>query len=147
MRNPYRFCFDLVTGDLIHADVGQNNVEEIDRIIKGGNYGWAIKEGDFLFNMTNNRSGRISLPAPSGRPREITAREFPPALIDPISGPMGILEYDHNEGISITGGFVYRGTAMPELYGKYIFGDLALKTQPRAGERPSLLRRSSDSAR
>ena len=43
---------------------------------------------------------------------------------------MGTLEYDHNEGISITGGFVYRGTAIPELYGKYIFGDLALKTAP-----------------
>jgi hypothetical protein len=55
-------------------------------------------------------------------------------MIDPISGPMGILEYDHNEGISITGGFVYRGTAMPELYGKYIFGDLALKTQPQRAD-------------
>ena len=43
---------------------------------------------------------------------------------------MGTLEYDHNEGISITGGFVYRGNAIPELYGKYIFGDLALKTAP-----------------
>jgi hypothetical protein len=51
-------------------------------------------------------------------------------MIDPISGPQGTLEYDHNEGISITGGFVYRGRAMPELYGKYIFGDLALKTAP-----------------
>ena len=43
---------------------------------------------------------------------------------------MGTLEYDHNDGISITGGFVYRGTAIPELIGKYIFGDLALRTQP-----------------
>jgi hypothetical protein len=51
-------------------------------------------------------------------------------MIDPISGPMGTLEYDHNDGISITGGFVYRGAAMPELYGKYIFGDLALHRQP-----------------
>ncbi|MDB6068202.1 MAG: hypothetical protein JWR26_4410, partial [Pedosphaera sp.] len=51
-------------------------------------------------------------------------------LIDPISGTMATLEYDHNEGISITGGFVYRGTAIPELYGKYIFGDLALVAVP-----------------
>ena len=43
---------------------------------------------------------------------------------------MGILEYDHNNGISITGGFVYRGSAMPELYGKYLFGDLALVAAP-----------------
>src|SRR6185369_3877059 len=54
----------------------------------------------------------------------------PAGLIDPITGTLATLEYDHNEGISITGGFVYRGTAIPELYGKYIFGDLALKTAP-----------------
>src|SRR5262249_11380507 len=48
MRNPYRYSFDTLTGELIHADVGQNNVEEIDRIEMGKNYGWAIKEGDFL---------------------------------------------------------------------------------------------------
>lgn len=121
MRNPYRFCFDFVTGDLIHSDVGQNNVEEIDRIIRGGNYGWAIKEGTFLFNQTN---GTIGTPPGNNSPG------LPAGLIDPISGPGGTLEYDHNEGISITGGFVYRGTAIPQLYGKYVFGDLALKTAP-----------------
>jgi glucose/arabinose dehydrogenase len=127
MRNPYRFCFDFVTGDLIHADVGQNNVEEIDRIIRGGNYGWAVKEGTFLFNMTNGPSGNVGT---IGTPPGNNSPGLPSGLIDPISGPMGTLEYDHNEGISITGGFVYRGTAIPELYGKYIFGDLALKTAP-----------------
>ena len=127
MRNPYRFCFDFVTGDLIHSDVGQNDVEEIDRIIRGGNYGWAVKEGDFLFNMTNGPAG----PAGTiGTPPGNRSPGLPTGLIDPISGPQGTLEYDHNEGISITGGFVYRGTAIPELYGKYVFGDLALKTQP-----------------
>jgi len=49
-------------------------------------------------------------------------------LIDPIHGPGGYLEYDHSDGISITGGFVYRGTAIPELVGKYIFGDLAIRS-------------------
>jgi uncharacterized protein (TIGR03118 family) len=127
VRNPYRFCFDPVTGDLIHADVGQNNVEEIDRIIRGGNYGWAVKEGDFLFNQTNGPAG----PAGTvGTPPGNRSPGLPPGLVDPISGPLGTLEYDHNEGISITGGFVYRGKAIPALYGKYIFGDLALKTQP-----------------
>ena len=121
LRNPYRFAFDRVTGDLIEGDVGQNNIEEINRIVRGGNYGWAIKEGDFLFNMTNGTVG-----APPGN-RSVG---FPSGLIDPISGPLGTLEYDHNEGISITGGFVYRGTAIPELAGKYIFGDLALVTTP-----------------
>jgi hypothetical protein len=51
-------------------------------------------------------------------------------LIDPISGPGGTLQYDHTDGISITGGFVYRGTAIPELVGKYVFGDLAIRNAP-----------------
>jgi glucose/arabinose dehydrogenase len=127
MRNPYRFSFDRVTGELIHADVGQNNVEEIDRIIMGGNYGWPIKEGDFLFNRTNGPAGA---PGTIGAPPGNRSPGSPAGLIDPISGTQGILEYDHNDGISITGGFVYRGSAIPELYGKYIFGDLALKTAP-----------------
>jgi glucose/arabinose dehydrogenase len=127
MRNPYRFCFDPVTGDLIHADVGQNTIEEIDRIIMGGNYGWAIKEGDFLFNRTNGPSGAAGT---IGNPPGNRSPGSPAGLIDPISGPFGTLEYDHNEGISITGGFVYRGKAMPELYGKYVFGDLALIANP-----------------
>jgi glucose/arabinose dehydrogenase len=122
LRNPYRFSFDRATGDLIQADVGQNNIEEIDKIVIGGNYGWAVKEGDFLFNRTD---GTIGTPPPGNR-----SPGSPPGLIDPLSGTLGTLEYDHNEGISITGGFVYRGTAIPELYGKYIFGDLALKTAP-----------------
>ena len=127
LRNPYRFDFDPVTGDLIEADVGQNNVEEINRITRGGNYGWAVKEGDFLFNQTNNPAG----PAGTiGAPPGYFSPGAPAGLIDPITGPMGILEYDHNNGISITGGFVYRGSAMPELYGKYIFGDLALVASP-----------------
>jgi glucose/arabinose dehydrogenase len=127
LRNPYRFSFDLLTGDLIEADVGQNNIEEINRIVRAGNYGWAIKEGDYLFNRTNGPSG----PAGTiGTPPGNFSPGVPAGLIDPISGPMGILEYDHNNGISITGGFVYRGRAMPELYGKYIFGDLALIPAP-----------------
>jgi hypothetical protein len=123
LRNPYRFAFDRANGDLIQADVGQNTIEEIDRIVRGGNYGWALKEGDFLFNHTNN---------PAGSAGTVAARTpgSPPGLIDPISGPEGTLEYDHGDGISITGGFVYRGAAIPELFGKYVFGDLALKTAP-----------------
>jgi glucose/arabinose dehydrogenase len=127
LRNPYRFAFDTVTGDLIAADVGQNNIEEINRIVIGGNYGWAIKEGDFLFNRTNSPSGPAGTIGP---PPGDFSPGVPAGLTDPISGPLGILEYDHNNGISITGGFVYRGSSMPELYGKYIFGDLALSPSP-----------------
>ena len=127
VRNPYRFAFDRLTGELIHSDVGQNNIEEIDKIVLGGNYGWAVKEGDFLFNHTNSPNGNAGTIGPWPG---IRSPGVPAGMIDPISGPDGTLEYDHNEGISITGGFVYRGTLMPELYGKYIFGDLALKTAP-----------------
>jgi hypothetical protein len=112
---------------LIEADVGQNNIEEINRIVLGGNFGWAVKEGDFLFNMTNGPAGPAgTIGAPPGN----FSPGVPAGLIDPISGPMGTLESDHNNGISITGGFVYRGAGMPELYGKYIFGDLALIANP-----------------
>ena len=119
LRNPYRYSFDTVTGDLIEGDVGQNTIEEINRIVKGGNYGWAVKEGTFTFNRT---TGAVIANSPG----------VPAGLIDPISGPLGTLEYDHSDGISITGGFVYRGTGIPELYGKYVFGDLALNPGPPA---------------
>jgi len=132
-RNPYRFAFDNNvarggTNDLIVADVGQNNVEEIDRVVKGGNYGWAIKEGDFLFNRVtgpNGNAGTVGARSPGG-----FAADGVTPLIDPISGPGGTAEYDHQDGISITGGFVYRGTGIPQLVGKYVFGDLALVGSP-----------------
>ena len=122
-RNPYRFAFDTLSGDLIMADVGQNVVEEINRVTLGGNYGWAVKEGTFLFNRTTG---------PGGNAGTVGANSpgVPANMIDPISGPMGTLQYDHGDGISITGGFVYRGTAIPELYGKYVFGDLAIRNAP-----------------
>lgn len=127
LRNPYRFAFDRLNGDLIVADVGQNNIEEINRVELGGNYGWPIKEGTFLFNRTNGPAGAAgTIGAPPGN----RSPGVPAGLTDPIKGTVNTLEYDHNDGISITGGFVYRGTAIPELYGKYIFGDLALRTQP-----------------
>jgi hypothetical protein len=108
---------------LIVADVGQNTVEEIDSVVRGGNYGWAVKEGDFLFN-------RIT--GPGGNAGTVGERSpgIPLGLIDPIKGTLGTLEYDHGDGISITGGFVYRGSRIPELFGKYVFGDLALRTAP-----------------
>jgi|GEM_PF-1620607 len=122
LRNPYRFSFDT-GGSLIVADVGQNNVEEIDRLVLGGNFGWPVKEGGFLFNRStgpNGNAGTVGAHTPAS----------PAGMIDPISGPAGTLQYDHEDGISITGGFVYRGSRFPELTGKYIFGDLALRSAP-----------------
>ncbi len=103
-RNPYRMSFDAVTGQLVVGDVGQGSIEEVDLVNAGGNYGWRRKEGSFLYN-----------PATGGVSPDLNPD---PNLIDPV------LEYDHGEGISVIGGFVYRGTALPEFYGDYIFGDL-----------------------
>ena len=97
LRNPWRCSFDRDTGALWAGDVGQDAWEEIDRVTAGGNYGWRRREGAHDYN-------------PSATP---------PAdpLIDPVS------EYSHSEGRSVTGGFVYRGTAVPALDGAYLFGD------------------------
>ena len=124
-RNPYRFAFDRGgTHDLILADVGQGNIEEINRVVKGGNYGWAQKEGTFIFHREIGPNGEpvgsIGAHSPGS----------PAGLIDPIQGTQGFLQYDHDDGISITGGFVYRGDDIPELVGKYVFGDLAIRNAP-----------------
>jgi glucose/arabinose dehydrogenase len=104
LRNTWRFSFDKSSGQMVAADVGQGSVEEVNLITAGGNYGWNLKEGQFRFDpatglVSNDLSG------------------LPADLIDPV------LQYDHTEGFSITGGFVYRGSDIPELYGKYVFGD------------------------
>lgn len=114
LRNPWRFSFDASfggTNSLICADVGQLDVEEIDLIVNGGNYGWRMKEGTADFDNT----------APAG----------PGAPIPPIA------HYTHPSptllpattvvGTSITGGYVYRGSTMPSLFGKYLFADYAVE--------------------
>ncbi len=95
----WRWAFDPVSGELWLADVGQNAYEEVDRIEKGGNYGWNTKEG---FHCYSPSSGCSSA-----------------GLIDPL------VEYAHdsNGGNVVTGGFVYRGTLVPTLVGKFIYGD------------------------
>lgn len=97
LRNPWRWSFDRQTGDLWVGDVGQSSFEEIDIIQRGGNYGWDNREGAHCFEP------------PSGC---VTA-----GMIDPVA------EYGRAMGFSITGGFVYRGTQMTELFGRYIFAD------------------------
>lgn len=106
-RNPFRFSFDSKTGDLIAADVGQNDIEEVDVVVSGGNYGWPVKEGNFLFDMNG---------ADPGFTTEFSPGE-PAGMIDPVA------EYDHDEGISVTGGFTYRGKRVKDLRGSYVFGD------------------------
>lgn len=98
LRNPWRFSFDRLNGRLYLADVGQDEVEEIDVIEKGGNYGWNIMEGDICTPKVNPKC------QPAGLKRPIHT-------------------YRHPEGFSITGGFVYRGSALPGLCGVYLYAD------------------------
>ncbi|MBA3971549.1 MAG: PQQ-dependent sugar dehydrogenase [Bacteroidetes bacterium] len=97
LRNPWQFSFDRKNGTLFCADVGQNHWEEIDIIKKGKNYGWRIMEGNHCHEPKSGCNlANLELP---------------------------IAEYDHSVGISVAGGFVYRGKGIPALQGKYIFGD------------------------
>jgi len=108
-RNPYRFSFDAQTGELYAADVGQNQIEEIDIVSNGGDYGWNRKEGSFYFyNPSDGDDSFISNTAPPSQPSN---------LVDPIA------EYDHDTGRSITGGYVYRGDRIVNLQGRYVFAD------------------------
>ncbi|MGR8931439.1 MAG: PQQ-dependent sugar dehydrogenase [Gammaproteobacteria bacterium] len=113
-RNPYRFSFDDAgngSGALYVADVGQNVFEELNIVEKGGNYGWVIKEGFVCFDPFNPGTPlpNCSSTGALGEP-----------LLDPITA------YDHDEGgLSIIGGFVYRGDQAPALEGKYVFGDFS----------------------
>lgn len=108
-RNPYMWSFDKLTGEMYVADVGQNMIEEINRVFRGGNYGWPVKEGSFFFHQNGTNAGFISATA--------AVQTVPPNLVDPIA------EYDHSEGTAIVGGFLYRGAALPGLMGKYVTGD------------------------
>lgn len=108
LRNPWRFSFDRATGDLYIADVGQNQWEEVSRqpasSTGGENYGWKIMEGNACFGA-------------SGCPAPVVSCNSP-ALTMPIH------VYGHSSGnCSITGGYVYRGAAITDLPGRYVFGD------------------------
>ena len=102
LRNPWRFSFDRETGDLWIGDVGQGDFEEIDRLPRAEvgnlvNFGWDALEGDATYEEKE--------PNPEGT----------------LVGPVAV--YDHGEGCSVTGGFVYRGGEVPALEGRYVYGD------------------------
>ena len=102
LRNPWRFSFDRATGDLYIADVGQSAREEInvsttpEGVGRGVNYGWSIMEGTQCFRGPGCDMNGLALP---------------------------VFEYDHSEGCSVTGGYVYRGSAIPALQGHYFYAD------------------------
>ena len=134
-RNPWRISFDAATGDLYIGDVGQADREEVDYIpagVGGGNYGWRIEEGSFCHRDEGVGCGS-------------------PALIRPV------FEYDNTgggggsgagfDGCSVTGGYVYRGNALPQLRGHYFYADAcqswvrSFRGGGRSGRRPHQLDR------
>src|SRR5215470_5153246 len=102
LRNPWRFSFERDTGRLFVGDVGQDKYEEIDILQRGGNFGWNVMEGMHCFNPATG-CNLMSLVLP-------------------------IAEYDHTEGDAVIGGPVYKGTAIPNLGGAYIFSDFGSGT-------------------
>lgn len=96
LRNPWRFSFDSLTGELWAGDVGQNQWEEIDRIELGGNYGWNITEGPVCFGQDTCADAE---------------------LIPPVAA------YRNTGSASVIAGLVYRGTAIPDLVGTFVFTD------------------------
>ncbi len=98
----------MADGTLFGADIGQGNVEEINLVVAGRNCGWPLREGTFALNPLNPE----------------TVFPLPPE--DPTLGfTYPVAQYDHNEGLAIAGGVVYRGTFPSELLGKLVFGDIA----------------------
>jgi glucose/arabinose dehydrogenase len=120
LRNPWRFTFDKQTGDLWIGDVGQGDWEEVDfrsraQLSRVWNYGWSVYEGRHKFS-----DHPLNAQAP---------------LVAPVA------EYSHSEGCSITGGYVYRGAALPSLRGRYFYGDYCsgkLWTARRTGGQTSV---------
>ncbi|WP_455212816.1 PQQ-dependent sugar dehydrogenase [Kaarinaea lacus] len=100
MRNPWRWSFDRQTGELWVADVGQNEWEEVNLVNQSGNYGWNIKEGTHCYVTSDCKKAAHDA-----------------HVIDPVA------EYSHNQGCSVTGGYVYRGEQIKSLQGTYLFGD------------------------
>lgn len=124
LRNPYHISFDRGTGRLFAGDVGQTRWEEVDMIVKGGNYGWRIREGFHCFDSRDNRAEKDDCPDHGARGEK---------LIDPIMEYANAANRRGGIGTAVIGGYVYRGRSMPHLQGRYIFGDLSGKSGSAKG--------------
>src|SRR5207244_1210818 len=123
-RNPHRMNWDRPTNTLIADDIGAGSWEEVNIIRKGGNYGWAEREGPeqvFVGGPNNGRTGsRINPPIPFPSPDTIAVD----GLDEPVRPIYPAAAFSHRDGASIGSGFVYRGQLMPSLIGKYVFTEI-----------------------
>ncbi len=113
LRNPWRFSFDPATGQLWAGDVGQNRIEEVDLVERGGNYGWNVMEGRDRYESSSQPTAGLTAP---------------------------VAQYDHSAGQSITAGVVYRGSRIADLVGRYLYADFVsgrLWSLKPNGQRPA----------
>ena len=117
LRNPWRYSFDRLTGDLYIADVGQGSVEEVDYTPRSSpgleNYGWDVYEGSSRFEDKGAGPGELVFP---------------------------IFEYSHDRGCTVVGGYVYRGSARKAERGRYVFGDYCSRHDLEPARRPAARR-------
>jgi len=126
LRNPWRFSFDPLNGILYAGDVGQDAREEIDVIERGQNYGWNIMEGSICTSGVNpvrssNKQKQFAINKDLSLTKEASNGVNPQCNTPGLTLP--IIDYGRNDGITVIGGFVYRGHEIPGLCGSYIYGD------------------------
>jgi glucose/sorbosone dehydrogenase len=125
-RNPHRMSWDPVSNKLIATDIGRFTFEEVNLIEKGKNYGWAEREGTRSFFPTKS-SGDWPAGTDTGTipaPDLISIRYGSSNILGTVTPMYPVAEYYQDQGDAISSGFVYRGTLMPRLYGKFVFGDI-----------------------
>lgn len=164
LRNPYRISFDKLTGEMWSSNTGQLNVESIEKIQRGADYGWGQMEGDFFYLggardqdnaptwigdmtpaelsdpnflvMDTNYGSNLDIKTP--RLRNLTPQEINRILDASYRRP--VFQWDHTDGNSSIGGFIYRGEAFPELYGMAVFADFQGKLNPEGQSDPDPFR-------
>lgn len=121
-RNPHRMTWDTVSKLLLVNDIGMHEWEEVNIVNKGGNYGYAEREGNeqFFVDFDGVTGSVMNLPVPFPERDRLTVD----GLTEPVTPLYPAAVYSHREGDAIGGGFVYRGELMPQLRGKYIFNDI-----------------------
>jgi glucose/sorbosone dehydrogenase len=122
LRNPHRLQWDVESKTLTTDDIGVHYWEEVDVITKGGNYGYAEREGNEQFFVNDaGKTGSLMTPPVAFPENDLLQVD---GLKEPVAPIYPVAVYSHREGDSIGNGFVYRGKLMPQLRGKYIFNDM-----------------------